>query len=92
MKLILQKCFLSTPIMNNIKFYLKDYLSLLKNKNILKIVILSFIFATLLVVLIFFYLWNLAPTFSWLHFIMGSFYFDIIKVFWKFIIFSILIF
>ena len=42
--------------MNNIKFYLKDYLSLLKNKNILKIVILSFIFATLLVVLIFFLL------------------------------------
>ena len=78
--------------MNNIKFYLRDYLSLLKNKNILKIVILSFIFATLLVVLIFFYLWNLAPTFSWLQFIMGSFYFDIIKVFWKFIIFSFLIF
>ena len=78
--------------MNDLKYYLIEYLSLLRNRNILKIVFLSFLFATFIVVSIFFYIWNLAPTFSWLQFLMGSFYNDIIKVFWKFIIFSILIF
>ena len=49
-------------------------------------------FAILLVILIFFYFWSLAPSLTWIQIILGTFYNRILEVFWKFIIFSILIF
>ena len=76
---------------NYITQYLLNFTNLLKNKNILKIIFLSFLFAILLVTIIF-YFWNLAPSLSWAQIILGSFYDDILKIFWKFIIFSVLIF
>ena len=78
--------------MNNSKKSLLSYIRLLKNKKILKIIFLSFLFAILLVILIFFYFWSLAPSLTWIQIILGTFYNRILEVFWKFIIFSILIF
>ena len=78
--------------MNNSKKSLLSYIRLLKNKKILKIIFLSFLFAILLVILIFFYFWSLAPSLTWVQIILGTFYNRILEVFWKFIIFSILIF
>jgi len=78
--------------MNNSKKSLLSYIRLLKNKKILKIIFLSFLLAILLVILIFFYFWSLAPSLTWVQIILGTFYNRILEVFWKFIIFSILIF
>ena len=78
--------------MNNFKKTLLRYIRLLKNKKILKIIFLSFLFAILLVILIFFYFWSLAPSLTWIQIILGSFYDRVLEAFWKFIIFSILIF
>ena len=78
--------------MNNFKKSLLSNIRLLKNKKILKIIFLSFLFAILLVILIFFYFWSLAPSLTWVQIILGTFYNRILEVFWKFIIFSILIF
>ena len=78
--------------MNNFKKSLLSNIRLLKNKKILKIIFLSFLFAILLVILIFFYFWSLAPSLTWIQIILGTFYNRILEVFWKFIIFSILIF
>ncbi|MEC6996687.1 MAG: EI24 domain-containing protein [Pseudomonadota bacterium] len=76
--------------------YLKDkfnyYIPIFKNKRIIKIIIISFLLSFFLVALIFYYLWNLAPSFSWIHFIIGKFYYDLVGMFWQFIIFSFLIF
>ena len=75
--------------------YLKNlfsiYLPILKNKKIIKIIFLSFLVSIFLVSMIFYYLWNLAPSFSWIHIIIGEFYYDLVKIFWKFIVFSFLI-
>ena len=79
-------------MINYITEYLLSFANLLKNKNILKIIFLSFLFAILLVAIIFFYFWNLAPSLSWAQIILGSFYDDMLKIFWKFVIFSVLIF
>ena len=78
--------------MNNSKKSLLSYIRLLKNKKILKIIFLSFLLAISLVILIFFYFWSLAPSLTWIQIILGTFYNRILEVFWKFIIFSILIF
>ena len=75
-----------------LKNSLLNFASLLKNRNILRIILLSFLFATLLVVFIFFYFWNLAPSLTWIQIILGSFYDKMLQMFWKFIIFSVLIF
>ena len=79
-------------MINIFKKYLINYTSLLTNKSILKIILLSFSLAIFFVALIFFYFWNLAPSLYWAQIILGSFYTNISVIFWKFIIFSILIF
>ena len=79
-------------MINTFRESLLGYLKLLKNKKILKIILLSFLFAILLVIFIFFYFWSLAPSLTWVQIILGSIYDRMLEVFWKFIIFSILIF
>ena len=78
--------------MSNFKEYLSIFLVLIKNKNILRIIFFSFLFSVVLFGLVFFYLWNLAPSIKWVQFIIGSFYYDLLEMFWKFVIFSVLIF
>ena len=78
--------------MNNFKEYLFIFLVLVKNKNILKIIFFSFLFSVVLFSLVFFYVWDLAPSVKWMQFIIGSLYYDLLEIFWKFVIFSVLIF
>ena len=78
--------------MSNFKEYLSIFLVLIKNKNILRIIFFSFLFSVVLFGLVFFYFWNLAPSIKWMQFIIGSFYYDLLEMFWKFVIFSVLIF
>ncbi len=79
-------------MMNNIKKLFSYYFPILKNKNIIKILLLSFLSSLFLVFIALYYFWSLAPSLTWISFIFGSFYDDLVKVFWNFIIFSLLIF
>ena len=78
--------------MNYLKNLFNFYIPIFRSKGIIKITIFSFLLSFFLVTLIFYYLWNLAPSFSWIHFIIGRFYYDLVNMFWQFIIFSFLIF
>ena len=78
--------------MNDIKKIISYYLPILKNKSIIKILVLSFLSSLLLVSIILYYFWSLAPSLTWINFIFGSFYNDLVKAFWNFIIISLLIF
>ena len=78
--------------MHDLKIRLLNFLSIFKNKIILRIILLSFLISFFFGGIIFYYLWTLAPSFKWLYFILGSYYYDLVKIFWDFIIFSFLIF
>ena len=78
--------------MNNIKAYFAYYVPLLKSRTIITIIISSFIFSIIGVGVILYFLWNIAPSFNWISFLIGSYYFNLVKMFWNFIIFSVLIF
>lgn len=78
--------------MSKLKKFFSEYFPVLKNRTILKIIILSFFLSFLLVGIIIYYLWNIAPSLTWIHIIIGNYYYDLVKVFWDFIIFSFLIF
>ena len=78
--------------MNLIKNTLKVYVPILRNKKIIRIILISFVISLFLVSLIFYFLWNLAPSFSWITFIIGKFYYELVSMFWRFVVFSFLIF